>query len=98
MNDRPSINRLTGQVIEYGRHGNSSAHDNLVLPTGKKIADSSLDEIRSVMAALGDDRAFVDGRALLCSRYHERVSEIFHTAGAAAVKNYLKDLEQQNKC
>jgi len=70
----------------------------LVLPTGKRIADSTLDEIRSVMAALGDDRAFVDGRALLCSRYHERVSEIFHTAGAAAVKNYLKDLEQQNKC
>jgi hypothetical protein len=91
--DRPSINRMVGTTTTYGKHGNDPAFDNLVLPTGKKIADSSLDEIRSVMAALGDDRAFVDGRALLCSRYHERISDIFNAAGAAAVKSYLDGLK-----
>jgi hypothetical protein len=95
MDNRP-LNRLSGQVIEYGRYGNSSSHDELVLPSGKKIKDSTLDEIRSVMAALGDDRAFIDGRALLCSRYHERISDIFNTAGAAAVKQYLDGLNDAN--
>jgi hypothetical protein len=93
--DRPTINRMVGTTTIYGKHGNDPSQDDLLLPTGKKIADSTLDEIRSVMAALGDDRAFIDGRALLCSRYHERISEIFNKAGAAAVKDYL---ERKQKC
>jgi hypothetical protein len=92
--DRPAINRMVGTTTIYGKHGNNPAHDNLLLPTGKRIADSSLDEIRSVMAALGVENAFVDGRAVLCARYHELISGIYDAAGMAAVKKYLEDKQK----
>jgi hypothetical protein len=89
-----SIPRLTTQTIVYSKSGNSPEHDNLRLPNGKTIAESTTDEIRQIFGQLGIEGAHTDGRAIIVRRYHEFISGIYDAAGLRAVKEFLE--ERQN--
>ena len=90
---RPTISRLTGQTISYGKFGNAPEFDGLRLPNNKTIAESSDHEIRQICARLGIENAWTAGRAVIVAKYSERISDIFNTAGAAAVERYLDGLK-----
>jgi hypothetical protein len=95
MADAPTIQRITGRTIVFSKSGNSPEHDGLLLPNGKKISETGTEELRSILAALGVENAFIDGRAILCSRYADLIGDVYHKAGMAAVKSYLED---KKKC
>jgi hypothetical protein len=93
MSDRPAINRMTGQTIVYSRSGNSPEHDNLLLPNGKKVSETSTEDLRPLLAKLGIENAHTDGRAIIVRRYAEFIGGIFNEAGLRAVKEFLESKE-----
>jgi hypothetical protein len=93
MSDRPAINRMTGQTIVYSRSGNSPEYDNLLLPNGKKVSETSTEDLRPLLAKLGIENAHTDGRAIIVRRYAEFIGGIFNEAGLRAVKEFLESKE-----
>jgi hypothetical protein len=88
---RPEIQRLTGRTIIYSKSGNDPAHDSLMLPTGKTIAETPTEELRAIFVRFKIENAHTDGRAIICSRYAALVSDVFNKAGEAALKAFLRD-------
>jgi hypothetical protein len=80
---------MTGQVIEYGRSGNSPEHDSLLLPNGKTVGETSTEELRPMLARFNIPHVFTAGRAQIVAEYARISGEIFNEAGRKALDAWL---------
>jgi hypothetical protein len=91
---RPDIPRLTTQTIVYSRTGNSPEHDNLLLPNGRTVGETSTEELRPILARFVDG-AHTLGRAILVAKYAEVIREVSEAASMKAITEFLK---AKDKC
>jgi hypothetical protein len=88
-------NKISVKTVSVSASGNSPAHDDLKLPSGKTVRETDTDSLRRELSQFEIEGVYTRPRAEIVADYASILQKIFDEAGHRALAELL---EKKSKC